>query len=141
MRSFFDTSALIPVFLEEHVHHEASLKAFLRADKESGFFGAHSLAEMYATITRLPGKQRLSGEQVLLFLDNVIERLTPIALSASEYYQLVKICAERGIVGGAIYDALLAECALKAKVDVLFSWNTRHFQQLGPEIVKRLRTP
>lgn len=141
MRSFFDTSALIPVFLEEHVHHEASLKAFLRADKESGFFGAHSLAEMYATITRLPGKQRLSGEQVLLFLDNVIERLTPIELSASEYYQLVKICAERGIVGGAIYDALLAECALKAKVDVLFSWNTRHFQQLGPEIVKRLRTP
>lgn len=78
---------------------------------------------------------------MLLFLDNVIERLTPIELSASEYYQLVKICAERGIVGGAIYDALLAECALKAKVDVLFSWNTRHFQQLGPEIVKRLRTP
>jgi len=141
VRSFFDTSALIPVFLEEHVHHEASLKAFLSAEKQSGFFGAHTLGEMYATITRLPGKHRLSGEQVMLFLENVLERLTPIALSASGYYQLIKICAGRGIVGGAIYDALLSECALKAKADVLFTWNIRHFQHLGPEIVKRLRTP
>ncbi len=68
MKSFFDTSVLIPAFLEDHEHHEASLEAFLKADKKQGFCGAHSLAEVYSTLTRLPGRHRLSGEQVLLFL-------------------------------------------------------------------------
>lgn len=141
MRLFFDTSALIPVFLEDHEHHEPSLNVFLRADKKSGWFGVHSLAEIYATVTRLPGKHRLSGDQVLLFLDNLIERMNPIALNPDEYSRVIKSSASRGTVGGAIYDALLAECALKAKADLIYSWNIRHFQQFGPEVVKRLRTP
>jgi len=32
-----------------------------------------------------------------------------------------------GIVGGAVYDALLAACALKAKAETLLSWNLRHY--------------
>lgn len=141
MRTFFDTSALLPAFLENHEHHDASLKAFLKAGKKSSFCGVHSLAEIYATSTRLPGKQRLSGEQALLFLQDVNERLTAVALTPEEYYQAIKTAAAGGVVGGTIYDALLAHCALKAEADVMYTWNVRHFQQFGPEIAKRLRTP
>jgi hypothetical protein len=35
---------------------------------------------------------------------------------------------------------LIARCALKAKVDALYTWNARHFQQFGAAIVKRLKT-
>lgn len=141
MKAFFDTSALLPVFLEDHEHHDPSLKVFLKMDKKSGCFGAHSLAEVYSTATRLPGKHRLSGEQVLLFLEDLTDRLTAIALTADEYYRTIKAAAASGIVGGTVYDFLLAQCALKAEADVIYTWNTRHFQQFDSQIIRRLRTP
>jgi predicted nucleic acid-binding protein len=140
LRAFFDTSVLVPIFIEDHEHHERSLKAFVTADKKRDCCAAHSLAEVYSTMTRLPGRHRLSGEQVLLFLENIRERLALIALTADEYHATIKEAAEAGVIGGTIYDALIARCALKAKVDAVYTWNTRHFEQFGPEIVKRLRT-
>jgi predicted nucleic acid-binding protein len=141
MKFFFDTSVLLPCFFEGHEHHEASLRAFLKADKEQGCCGAHSLAELYATATRFPGKHRLSGEQVLLFLENVLERLTIVTLTVDEYYGALKEAAATGVVGGAVYDALLARCAIKADAEYIYTWNLKHFRQFSPDIVKRVRTP
>ena len=141
MKYFFDTSVLLPSFLEDHEHHEPSLRAFLKADKKQGCCGAHSLAELYATATRLPGKHRLSGEQVLLFIENVRERLAIVTLTADDYYAAVKEAAAAGVVGGTIYDALLARSATKAGAEIIYTWKRRHFQQFSPEITKRLRTP
>ncbi|HVA79579.1 MAG TPA: PIN domain-containing protein [Candidatus Binataceae bacterium] len=141
MRAFFDTSALIPVFLEDHEHHERSIKAFIAADRRRDACAAHSLAEVYATMTRLPGRHRVSGEQVLLFLENIRERLSLIALTGDEYDAMIRDAAGAGIVGGTIYDALIARCALKAKADAVYTWNTKHFEQFGPAIAKRLKTP
>ncbi len=57
-------------------------------------------------MTRLPGRHRLSGEQVLLFLENIRERLTLIALTEDEYPATIKEAAEAGVIGGTIYDLL-----------------------------------
>jgi predicted nucleic acid-binding protein len=141
VKYFFDTSALLSTFLEDHEHHEASLGTFLKADKEQACCGAHSLAELYATATRLPGKHRLSGDQVLLFLENVCERLTIITLTADDYFSAIQEAATMGVVGGMIYDALLARCAVKAEAEIIYTWNQKHFQQFSPEIAKRLKTP
>jgi predicted nucleic acid-binding protein len=86
----------------------------------------------------LPEKHRLSGEQVLLFLENIRERLAVVTLTADDYCTAVKDAA---IAGGTIYDALLARCATKAGVEIIYTWNQGHFQQFSPEITKRLRTP
>ncbi|MBF6561315.1 MAG: PIN domain-containing protein [Candidatus Binataceae bacterium] len=141
MRSFFDTSVLIPVFLEDHEHHERSLKVFVGADRSRDCCAAHSLAEVYATMTRLPGRHRLSGEQVLLFLENIRERLRLVALTGDEYHATIKAAADTGIVGGTIYDALIARCAVKAAADTVYTWNLRHFEQFGAAIAARLKTP
>jgi predicted nucleic acid-binding protein len=141
LRVFFDTSVLIAAFLEDHEHHAASLEAFVKTDKRHGCCGAHSLAEVYSTLTRLPGKHRLSGEQALLLLGNIRERLAIVALDDQEYYAAIVESAAAGMVGGAIYDALLARCALKARADTLYTWNLKHFQQFGPEVAERTRTP
>ena len=45
MKAFLDTSVLVPVFLGDHVHHEASMKLFVSLNKAKGCCGAHSLAE------------------------------------------------------------------------------------------------
>jgi len=139
--TFFDTSVLVPVFLEDHEHHERSFKAFVKAHRRQDYCAAHSLAEVYSTMTRLPGRHRLSGEQVLLFLDDIREHLTLIALTGDEYHATIKEAAAGGVVGGAIYDALIARCALKARADTIYTWNTRHFQRFGTEIVNRLQMP
>jgi len=78
MKGFFDTSALVPVFYGDHVHHRASLELFIQFDKSTGCCGAHSLAEVYSTLTRMPGKYRISGEQALLFINTIRERLAVV---------------------------------------------------------------
>lgn len=140
MKWFFDTSVLIPVFMEDHEHHEASLAAFVAADKKQACCAAHSLAELYSVLTRLPGN-RLSGEQVLLFLEAIEEHLTLITLDSWEYYSAIREAAGVGIVGGMLYDALLARCARKAAAEVIYTWYLQHFRRLGPEVAKRIKTP
>lgn len=141
MKAFFDTSVLVPVFYGDHVHHRASLELFIQFDKSTGCCGAHSLAEVYATLTRMPGKHRISGEQALLFVNSIRERLTVVALSANEYVDALQGSAALGIVGGGIYDAMLAHCAVKAHAEKIYTWNARHYGLCGPEVVARLRAP
>jgi hypothetical protein len=78
---------------------------------------------------------------VLLFLENIRERLGLIALTGDEYHETIKKAAEAGIIGGTIYETLIARCALKARVDAVYTWNTRHFAQFGTGIAERLRMP
>lgn len=141
MKAFLDTSVLVPVFYGDHVHHRASLGLFVQLDKTNGCCGAHSLAEVYATMTRMPGKHRISGEQAMLFVANIRERLAVIALDGDEYADALGAAAGAGIVGGCTYDALLAHCALKAKAEAIYTWNLRHYSRSGLEVSARLRTP
>jgi predicted nucleic acid-binding protein len=141
MKAFFDTSSLVPVFYGDHVHHRVSLELFIQFDKSTGCCGAHSLAEVYSTLTRMPGRQRISCEQALLFIGSIRERLSVIALSADEYADALQASAALGIVGGGIYDAMLAHCALKAKAEAIYTWNASHYTLCGREVVARLCTP
>ena len=142
MKALFDTSVLVPTFLGDHEHHQASLDVFLRFEKRQACCAAHSLAEVYATLTRMPGKYRVSCEQAMLFLAEIRQRLTLVALDGDEYYATIERASALGVMGGTVYDALLARCALKARAEILYTWNVKHFQQLGlGEIVKRIRTP
>jgi predicted nucleic acid-binding protein len=141
MKGFFDTSVLVPLFYRDHVHHRPSQELFIRFNRSTGCCGAHSLAEVYATLTRMPGKRRISGQQAMLFIGNIRERLSIVTLSGEEYADSLEASAALSIVGGNIYDALLAHCALKAKAEALYTWNTRHYTLCGRDVMGRLRTP
>jgi predicted nucleic acid-binding protein len=141
MKTFFDTSVLIPVFLEDHEHHEPSIEAFVKADRQSASCAAHSLAEFYAVVTRLPGRHRLGGDQALLFMQEVRERLTIVALTSDEYFAALQAAGALGIAGGTVYDVLLAHCALKANAATLLTWNVKHFRQFDLSPIKRVQTP
>jgi hypothetical protein len=62
-------------------------------------------------------------------------------LNGDEYADALAESAALGITGGGVYDAMLAHCAMKAKTDNIYSWNSRHYAQCGPEVTRRLRTP
>jgi predicted nucleic acid-binding protein len=140
VKLFFDTSVLVPVFLAKHIHHTASKAAFQQGRREDRSFGAHSLAEFYATFTRLPGKFSADSDDVLVGIREILERASIVALTADEYMLAIQDAARDGIVGATIYDVLLARCATKAQADVIYTWNLKHFQQF-PEIRSRVRMP
>jgi hypothetical protein len=58
----------------------------------------------------------------MLFIGNVRERLSLVALDADGYASTLQNCAARGVVGGSVYDALLAQCALKANAQTIYTW-------------------
>jgi len=141
VKAFFDTSVLVPVFYGDHEHHAASLSLFLQFTKDDACCGAHTLAEIYSTLTRMPGKYRATADQAMLFVGSVLERLSIIALSAEEYATALDFWSQAGVTGGTIYDALLASCALKAAAEEIYSWNLRHYRGLGTAVESRLNQP
>lgn len=141
MRAFLDTSVLVATFYADHQHHELSKDLFLRFERTDVCCAAHSLAEVYSTLTGMPGTHRVSGDEALLFLGNIRERLTIVALNSNEYFNMVGASSAGGIAGGGIYDAILGHCALKAEADSLYTWNLKDFRRLGPEIAERVKTP
>lgn len=141
MKAFFDTSALVPVFYGDHIHHGASLARFIQFDKTTGCCAAHSLVEVYSTLTRMPGRHRISADQAMLFLGSLRDRLSVVVLSGDEYADALQTAAGFGVVGGGIYDAVLARCAIKAGAEAIYSWNTRHYALCGLEVIQRLQTP
>jgi toxin FitB len=141
MKAFLDTSVLVPFFYGDHVHHAASLDLFISFPQKEAGCGAHSLLEVYSTLTRMPGKHRISSEQAMLFITDIGNRMTVMSLRADEYGGMLQKYASIGVVGGAIYDAFLAACALKAKAESLYTWNHRHYGQFGPDVTRILKTP
>lgn len=141
MKEFFDTSVLVPAFVGDHPHHEASAKVFTKAAKKRSFCAAHSLAELYSTLTSLPLKPMISPDQAVLFIQEARDHLSVITLDEMEYYAAIEQMAERRITGGRIYDALLLHCAMKAKAETIYTWNLKHFQNLFPELSGKVKTP
>jgi predicted nucleic acid-binding protein len=141
VKAFLDTSVLIATFYAHHQFHKPSIDLFLRFKKNEACCGAHSLAEVYSSLTGRTGRERVSGDEAMLFLGDVRERLTIVSLDDQEYFKALKASSGLGIAGGAIYDALLGYCAIKAKAQAIYTWNAKDFTRLGPEIAGRVKAP
>ena len=141
MKAFLDTSVLVATFYADHEHHSPSIDLFLRFGKANACCGAHSLAEVYATLTSMPAPRRVSGHEALLFLGDIRDNLTLFPLDEQEYFQVVAASAAGNLLGGAVYDAILGQCALKADAEAVYTWNMKDFLRLSPAIAARVRTP
>lgn len=64
-----------------------------------------------------------------------------VALSQQEYIAVLEAAAAGGVFGGGIYDALIGQCAIKAKAETIYTWNTKHFTRLGKAVAARVKTP
>lgn len=140
MKPFFDSSVLVPVFYADHPQHAYSPKLFLEAGKHD-FCALRTLGEVYATLTGLPLRPRIPGPEGISIVKQIRERLTLITLSEQEYVSTLELASSGAIVGAAAYDALIAQCALKAGADILLTWNVRDFTRLGSAVAQLVKTP
>ena len=80
MTSFLDTSVLVAVSLADHPHHVGSIALFLQCTPATASCSAHSLAEVYSTLTRIPAPHRASPEQALQCVETIATHLRLINL-------------------------------------------------------------
>ncbi len=143
MRLLFDTSSLVAAFVEAHPAHSAAWNWLEQAleGAHTGLVATHTLAELYAVLTRLPLRPSIPPATALKLIEENLHRFPSVALSTTDYRSVLKRLAKLGLSGGAVYDALIAQAALKARADGLVTLNPTHFQRLGAEIAALVVVP
>lgn len=144
MKVLLDTSILVAAVVQAHPMHERALPWLARGlrGELQLFVASHTLAEMYAVLTTLPVKPRISpGTAWRLVLENVAGPARVIALAAVDYRATIKQLAGEGLTGGVVYDALIARAAQKGRVDRLVTLNANDFQRVWPEGAERITAP
>ena len=143
MKVLLDTSVLVSAMLSDHVQHAHSQPWLVQAN--AGAFDAvvsgHSLAELYAVLTRLPRTPRITPVEALQLIQANVASRTVVTLSAHDYVKLIEELAQHGVAGGAVYDAVIAKAAELADVDLLLTLNVGHFQRVWPSGASRVVSP
>ncbi len=143
MRTLFDTSVLVAAFEVSHPRHTVCLPWLQQAQTEQiqGLIATHTLAEVYSVLTRLPVRPRISPEVAQRLITENLERFEVITLTTEDYQIVIAQMVNLNLTGGGIYDALIAQAAVKAEVNTLLTLNPNHFTRLGEDIARLVQVP
>ena len=109
-----DTSVIVPASAAWHQGHAAAVAALDRRP----LLPAHAALETFAVITRLPHPHRVAPELAVAFLRRRFPEPV-LTLSAQGHEDLLADAARIGVVGGGLYDALIAATARAAGATLL----------------------
>lgn len=70
-----------------------------------------------------------------------MNKFEKVALTVEDYEATVAKMVSLNLPGGGIFDALIAQAALKAGVDVLLTLNPNDFTRLGDHIARLVQVP
>ncbi|MBO0802464.1 MAG: type II toxin-antitoxin system VapC family toxin [Nocardiopsaceae bacterium] len=101
-----DTSVAVPLLVRSHQHHVDVVRWW---NGQELTLSGHALAETYSVLTRLPGDARLSAADAVRLLDTRFA--PPLTLSGEPAREVHATLGRLGIVGGAVYDGLVALAA------------------------------
>jgi toxin FitB len=105
----FDTSAAVPLLMTSHHAHGPARRHLGERD---AVLTAHSLAETYSVLTRLPGDARVEARDAVRLIE---ANFGPaLVLAEATTRSLPATLAAAGVVGGAVYDALVGLAAKAA---------------------------
>jgi predicted nucleic acid-binding protein len=143
MKVLFDTSVFVAAFEVSHPRHGVCLPWLQRVQEKeiSGYLSTHTFAELYSVLTRLPVKPTIAPAIAQRLIDENLRLFVAIPLTAHDYQQAIACMVELNLPGGGIFDALIAQAALKAEVDVLLTLNPGHFTRLGKDLAQRVQVP
>jgi predicted nucleic acid-binding protein len=138
-----DTTYLVALINEDHPAHLRVLpwqQRIVRGEIR-GVLAAHTLAEAYSVLTRMPHTPPISPKVAWQAIERNLAPFEVVALTAEEYTQVMSDLAARGLGGGPTYDALIAAVARKAGVDLLLTLNPNHFLRVAPDLASRIQEP
>jgi predicted nucleic acid-binding protein len=130
--------------VEVHPAHAMALPWLqrVRSETDTGLVAAHSLAELYAILTTLPVQPRIPPTAAQhLIKRNVLDVCEVVFLSDKDYVAVIARLSDLGIVGGATYDALILQAAVKANVDQVVTLNEKDFRRVYPDLADKIVSP
>lgn len=98
-----DTSVLVPALLADHEHHVAC-----RVLVRGAAVPVHVLLESFSVLTRLPQPRRLAATTAAHVLGAAFQASAVLTPTAGSQRTMVARLAGAGVVGGAVYDGLVA---------------------------------
>ncbi len=135
MKVCFDTSVLVAALLQQHPQHGVAFAHFraVQEGQKQGHLTTHGLAELFATLTALPLKPRLTPADAQRLIDtSVLKYFALIPLGPEEYRNALDLTVTKNLPSGAICDALHLVGARFADCANLYTLNMRHFRALAP---------
>jgi predicted nucleic acid-binding protein len=131
-KDVFDTSVLIALMLPHREAHLRCKKAFTQSRAATrAAISTHTIAELYSVLS---GRHLVPPKEIRKMLDGNLKGVELIHLEPSDYQSSVTRLTDLGIQGGAIFDTLIATCALKVGAEKLYTLNLKHFVRLGEDV-------
>lgn len=122
---FWDTSALLALQCAADDFHAAAESVF---DGDC-LAASRSRAEFYCAAT---GRMNVPPDIALQLLESLDEFTEWISLSNAEETRVIKSAPKRGLQGRILFDALIAECAMKSGCKTIVTANPTHFRHVLP---------
>jgi predicted nucleic acid-binding protein len=132
---FFDTSVLVASASDAHPHFAQASAAVARVanGKDKGYMSQHSIAELYAALTRMPVIPRIHPlEAARIIRENMVKHFRVIEIERDDYLAAVESVSQSGWPGAKIYDALLLRSAEKCPAQRIYTFNVKDFLQMAP---------
>lgn len=130
-------------FEVSHPRHSICLPWLQQAQEKKieGYLSTHTFAELYSILTRLPVRPLISPTLAQRLIDDNLPLFVAIPLTADDYQQAIACMVKLNLPGGGIFDAIIAQAALKAKVDTILTLNPNHFTRLGKDVAQLVQVP
>jgi len=144
MKVLLDTSVFVAAFLPNRDAHKESLAwvAVTKSGSVSLSVAAHSLAEVFSVLTRMPRPFSVPPATALTLIEsNILGTARLRSLTPTQYGRVIKRMTQEKLSGGIVYDALIAEVARLEKVDYLITLNPHHFRRVWSEAEERIISP
>ena len=143
MNVLFDTSVIVAASLPQHPSHSPCFIQLQAAKlaQIKGYLSTHSLAELYSVLTRMPSQPRISARDAKRLIESHLQYLETVVLDQADYQAAIAQMTALNLPGGGIFDALIAQAALKSAAERLFTLNPKHFACLGAAIAQIVYIP
>ncbi len=144
MKTLFDTSVIIAALVDEHKSHARSLLWLQQAQRGefSAVISSHSIAELYAILTRLPLRPLISGPLAWRLINGqVLPYFEAIPLNSADYQAVISYLSGAALIGGITYDAIIAQAAIKSSAERILTLNPKDFLRTYPALAAEIITP
>jgi predicted nucleic acid-binding protein len=143
VKVLFDTSVMIAALLPGHQSHGSCFIQLQTAQSGQiqGYLSTHSLAKLYSVMTRMPIQPRMLPQEANMLLDRCLQYLDAVPLEVADHKATIAQMTALNLPGGGIFDALIAQAALKVSADRVLTLNPGHFTRLAPAIAQITQVP
>jgi predicted nucleic acid-binding protein len=128
----------------DHSHHNQAIATLelSQSGKIESYVSGHGLSEVYAVLTRTPFHPAVYPSEALKILqENILPYFKLVTITPQMYIETIRECADRGWIGGRIYDAIHLGCARESDCERIYTFNVRHFQLLAPDLAQCICAP